>query len=200
MAWYIVQVNPNCERKAVSEIRRAGFRAHMPRLARVLRHHRTKEPMVKRRPLLVGYIFMRFPGPVDWYALRKCQGVKGVLYLDGRAYQLPREHVAAIMRAQRSMMHEDGETRGVRREMRKGRPDVRIAQHKIKLGGMQPGRHVTAPISGAERVLARILSVTKKGTVKAVVLTGEGDDRRETPVEFSDVDNLELVDSGREAA
>ena len=97
--WFIVQTNPNCERKAVSELRRAGFRAHMPRLARVRRHHRTGEPLIKRRPLLVGYVFMRFPGPVNWYALRQCQGVKGVLYLDGRAYQMPREHVAVIMRA-----------------------------------------------------------------------------------------------------
>jgi hypothetical protein len=46
--WYIVQCNPNCERKAVAEIRRAGFRAHMPRLARVRRHHRTKQPITGR--------------------------------------------------------------------------------------------------------------------------------------------------------
>lgn len=194
--WYIVQCNPNCERKAVAEIRRAGFRAHMPRLARVRRHHRTNEPIVKRHPLLVGYVFMRFPGPANWYALRQCQGVKGVLYIDGRPFQMGREIVATIMRAQRSMKHEDQETKSVRREMRQGRVDVRQAQHKAKLGGMQPGRHITAPMSAAERVLARIVSVTKKGTVKAVVLSGG----RETPVEFTDVDNLELVDAPREAA
>jgi transcriptional antiterminator RfaH len=194
--WFIVQCNPNCERKAVAELRRAGFRAHMPRLARVRHHHRTGEPIIKRRPLLVGYVFMRFPGPVNWYALRQCQGVKGVLYLDGKAYQMPRANVAAIMRAQRSMEYEDGQTRGVRREMRKGRPDVRAAQRQAKLGGMQPGRHITAPMSGAERVLARILSVTKKGTIKAVMLS-EG---REMDVEFTDVDNLELVDERAEAA
>lgn len=194
--WFIVQCNPNCERKAVAEMRRAGFRAHMPRLATVRRHHRTSEPIMKRRPLLVGYVFMRFPGPENWYALRQCQGVKGVLYLDGKAYQMRRETVAQIMRAQRSMEHEDGQTRGVRRELRKGRADVRDAQRKAKLSGMRPGRHITAPMSGAERVLARILSVTRKGTVKAVMLS-EG---REMDVEFTEIDNLELVDSEREAA
>ncbi|UXN73390.1 hypothetical protein N8D56_21325 [Devosia sp. A8/3-2] len=183
--WFIVQTNPNCERKAVAEIRRAGFQAHMPRSARVRHHHRTGEPIIKRRPLLVGYVFMRFPGPANWYALRQCQGVKGVLYLDGKAYQMSRETVATIMRAQRAMEYEDGPTRGVRQEMRKGRADVQDAQRKAKLGGMQPGRHITAPMSGAERVLARILSVTKKGTVKAMMLS-EG---REMPVEFTDVDN-----------
>lgn len=194
--WFIVQCNPNCERKAVAEMRRAGFRAHMPRLATVRRHHRTGEPIIKRRPLLVGYVFMRFPGEPNWYALRQCQGVKGVLYIDGKAYQMSREHVAQIMRVQRSMEFEDGPTRGVRRELRKGRADVRDAQRKAKLGGMQPGRHITAPMSGAERVLARILSVTKKGTIKAVMLS-EG---REMDVEFTDVDNLELVDIRSEAA
>lgn len=194
--WFIVQCNPNCERKAVAELRRAGFRAHMPRLARVRVHHRTGEPIVKRRPLLVGYVFMRFPGPVNWYALRQCQGVKGVLYLDGKAYQMPRETVAAIMRAQRSMEYEDGQTRGVRREMRKGRPDVRAAQRQAKLGGMSPGRHITAPMSGAERVLARVISITKKGTVRAVILS-EG---RELAVEFTDLDNLEVIDRPAEAA
>lgn len=194
--WFIVQTNPNCERKAVAEMRRAGFRAHMPRLATVRRHHRTGEPIIKRRPLMTGYVFMRFPGEVNWYALRKCQGVKGVLYVDGAAYHLPREYVASIMRSQRAMVHEDGQTRGVRKELRKGRTEVREAQRKSKLGGMSPGRYITAPMSAAERILARVIAVTKKGTVRAVIMS-EG---REMPVEFTDVDNLELVDEKRNAA
>jgi hypothetical protein len=55
---------------------------------------------------------------------------------------------------------------------------------------------VTAPMTAAERILARIVAVTKKGTVKAVVLS-EG---REMPVEFTDVDNLKPVDYARNAA
>jgi transcription antitermination factor NusG len=194
--WYIVQCNPNCERKAVAEIRRAGFRAHMPRLARVRRHHRTKQPIICRRPLLVGYIFMRFPGAVNWYALRKCQGVKGVLYIDGRPYEMARAHVAEIMRAQRSMRFEDTGTREVRRELRKGRADVRQAQRTAKLGIMRPGRHITAPMSAGERVMARIEALTKKGTVKAVVLL----DGREIPVEFTDIDAITVLDEKAEAA
>jgi len=195
-SWFIVQCNPNCERKAVAEIRRAGFRAHMPRLAIVRRHHRTKEPIIKRRPLMTGYIFMRFNGPPNWYALRQCQGVKGVLYLDGKAYHMPRSDVATIMRAQRGMDHEDGQTRGVRREMRKGRADVRHAQRQAKLGGFRAGMHITAPMTAAERVLARIVSITKKGTVRAVIIS-EG---REMPVEFTDLDNLEVIAFRDEAA
>lgn len=191
-SWYIVQCNPNCERKAVAEIRRAGFRAHMPRLVSVRRHHRTKEPIMKRRPLMTGYIFMRFPGPVNWYALRQCQGVKGVLYIDGHPYAMPRTDVASIMRAQRSMTHEDGQTRGVRKELRKGRADVRQAQRKAALARFSVGMRVAAPMTGAERTIARIMAITKKGTIRA--------DVGGKLVEFSDVDNLELVDGHAEAA
>lgn len=50
--WYIVVCNPNSERKAAAEIRRRGFGVHVPRNAVVKRHHRTKKPIMKRRPLL----------------------------------------------------------------------------------------------------------------------------------------------------
>lgn len=192
-AWYIVQTNPNNERKAAREMRRRGFGVHIPRMAIVRRHHRTKQPIMKRRPLMVGYVFLRFKGPINWYALRQCQGVKGVLYVDGHPFRMAQSDVVDIIRAQRDMSYDDSQTKGVRREMRKGRSEVREAQRKAKLGGMQPGRHITAPMSPGERILARIVAITKKGTVKAVVVS----DGREMSVEFTDVDNLELVDGDR---
>lgn len=194
--WYIVQTNPNCERKAAREMRRRGFGVHIPRLATVRRHHRTGKPIMKRRPLMSGYVFLRFKGPENWYVLRQCQGVKGVLYVDGHPFPLAHAEVLAIIRAQRAMRYEDKQTRGVRREMRRGRQEVGDASRKSKLIGMQPGRHITAPMTAAERILARIVAVTKKGTVKAVVLA-EG---REIPVEFTDVEVLEPVDFESEAA
>lgn len=194
--WFIVQCNPNCERKAAREMRRRGFGVHIPRMAIVRRHHRTKQPIMKRRPLMVGYVFLRFKGPVNWYVLRQCQGVKGVLYVDGHPFCMAQDDVVDIIRAQRTMAYDDGQTRGIRREMRKGRAEVREATRKAKLGGMQPGKYITAPMSPGERVLARIEAITKKGTVKAFIMA----DGREMPVEFIDVDNLELVDALNEAA
>lgn len=195
--WYIVQTNPNSERKAAREMRRRGFGVHIPRMAIVRRHHRTKLPIMKRRPLMTGYMFLRFKGPANWYALRQCQGVKGVLYVDGHPFRLDHEEVVSIIRAQRSMSYDDSQTRGIRREMRSGpKTAVRDAQRKAKLGGMSPGRHITAPMSAGERVLARIEAVTKKGTIKAVVLMGD----REIPVEFTDIDQIEVVDDRAKAA
>lgn len=194
--WYIVQTNPNSERKAAREMRRRGFGVHIPRAAIVRRHHRTKKPIMKRRPLMTGYLFLRFKGPANWYVLRQCQGVKGVLYLDGRPFRMAHDDVVEIIRAQRSMGYDDGQTRAIRREMRKGRAEVRDAERKAKLGGMQPGRHITAPMSAGERVLARIEAITKKGTVKAFVIAGG----REMAVEFTDVDAIEFVDAKSKAA
>lgn len=194
--WYIVQCNPNCERKAVSEIRRAGFRAHMPKLSSVRRHHRTGEMLIKRRPLMTGYIFMRFTEGENWYALRQCQGVKGVLYIDGHPFRLAREEVAIIMRAQRSMRYEDRQTRDTRREMRTSRMKVDRAVHKAHLASFRVGMHVTVPMTAGERLLARIEAITKRGAIKAVVLS-EG---KEMAVELTDVDNLKPVDGHRDAA
>lgn len=194
--WYIVHCNPNCERKAAAEIRRRGFGVHVPRLAVVRRHHRTKQTIIKRRPLMAGYIFMRFKGPENWYALRQCQGVKGVLYVDGHPAHIKGEDVAAIMRAQRAMKHEDKDTRAIRRELRNARQTVANAAKRAKLSGMQPGRYVSAPMTGFERVIARVESITKKGTVKGVVRV----DGREIQIEFTDVDNLEVIDGVDEAA
>lgn len=196
--WYIVQTNPSSERKAAREMRRRGFGVHVPRAATVRIHHRTGKPIMKRRPLMTGYLFLRFKGPENWYRLRQCQGVKGVLYVDGHPFRFPHSDVLAIIRAQRSMAYDDSDTRSTRREMRKtnGKADVGAAQRKSKMGGMSPGRHIRVPMSAGERVLARIQAITKKGTVKAVVLL----DDREIPVEFTDIDSIEFIDEKAEAA
>lgn len=204
--WYIVQSNPGSDKKAAREMRRRGFGVHVPRAVSVRIHHRTGKPIMKRRPLMTGYLFLRFKGPENWYRLRQCQGVKGVLYIDGHPFRMAHDDVLAIIRAQRSMAYDDSDTRSTRRAMHtamrkgNGKADVQQAQRSSKLGGMSPGRHIRVPMSAGERVLARIEAITKKGTVKAFVIIGEGDDRREIPVEFTDIDAIEFVDDKAEAA
>lgn len=196
MAWYIVQTNPNSERKAAREMRRRGFGVHIPRLVTLKIHHRTKKPILKRRPLMTGYVFMRFKGPENWYELRQCQGVKGVLYVDGHPFRMDQADVIAIIRAQRYFRYEDRNTRDTRMQMRFGGMGVGKARHKVAISRFRVGMDVAAPMTGAERIIARIVAVTKKGTVRAII-RGEG---RDIPVEFTDVDNLEPVDLKAEAA
>lgn len=197
--WFIIQTNPQCESKAVDEIRRAGFRAYLPKAARDVRHHRTKELILKRRPALVGYVFMRFPdGRPNWYALRQCQGVKGVLYCDGKPYELPQASVASLMRAQRSASYDTANARAYRLSRRRGeKQSISRAVAKAKF---KPGMNVRAVAGPWQHIIARIERVTKTGTIKAVAsILG-----RETPMEFTESDNVEVVSaalaSDREAA
>lgn len=185
--WYIVQCNPNCERKAAAEMRRRGFGVHVPRSAVVKRHHRTKKPIMKRRPLLVGYVFMRFKGPENWFALRQCQGVKGVLYIGNeKPFELPQSDLLAIIRAQRSMAYDDAQTRGIRKQMRMGKREVSAADRRAKLDRFHKGMDISAPMSAAERVIAQIVHITKKGTIKA--------DIGGMTVEFTNIDDLEVIE------
>lgn len=187
--WYIVHVNPQCEAKAAAEIRRAGFRAYLPQSVRSTIHHRTKRLILKRRPALVGYIFMRFPtGRPNWYALRQCQGVKGVLYADGKPYALAQQAVAAIMRAQRSATYDTATARSYRLAKRQGERES-LARSAVK-SRFQRGMHVThAAGHPLANIIARIERITKRGTIEAVAsLMG-----RETPMEFTDLSELEIV-------
>ena len=60
MAWHIIETNPQCERKAAAELRRAGLRVYMPKRQIESRHARTKAPEVKRKPVMIGYLFTRW--------------------------------------------------------------------------------------------------------------------------------------------
>lgn len=193
--WFIIQTNPQCETKAVEEIRRAGFRAYLPKAARDVRHHRTKELILKRRPALVGYVFMRFPDQrPNWYALRQCQGVKGVLYCDGRPYELAHGQVAALMRAQRAANYDTANARTYRLSKRRGeKQSISRAVAKAKF---KPGMHVRATSGPWEHMIARIQRITNAGRIEAITsLFG-----RETPVTYAESDGLDVVDLEAEAA
>lgn len=100
--WFVIQTNPNCERKAAAELRRAGVRAYLPKRSFERRNRRTGVVNVKTVPLLTGYLFIRFPQDIqDWFTVRRCQGVKGVLMIDGVYGQIPNSIVASFMRRQR---------------------------------------------------------------------------------------------------
>lgn len=189
--WFIVQTNPQCERKAVEEIRRAGFRAYLPKAGRVIRHHRTKLVSIKRSPALVGYIFMRFPdGAPNWYALRQCQGVKGVLYCDGRPYQLARELVASIMRAQRALDYDVKEAKRYRLDARRGKREP--LDKSLLRQRFRPGARVRSTSGPFASIIAEVIRVTDRGTVQAIAnILG-----KDVPVEYAlteGVDSLEIV-------
>ena len=195
MTWYIIQCNPQNEKKAAEEIRRAGFRAYLPKAGRVIRHHRTKLVSIKRSPALVGYLFMRFPdGQPNWYALRQCQGVKGVLYCDGKPYALARELVAGLMRAQRALDYDVKEAKRYRMDKRRGERaplDKSLLRQRFKVGTKV--RSSSGPFAS---IIAEVKRVTDRGTVQAVAnILG-----KDVPVEYALTEGAETLELVTDAA
>jgi len=194
-AWFVIQTNPNSEKKAVGELRRAGVRVYLPKQVIERQHRRTKQKIIKHRPLFVGYLFIRFPdemydrrGVPPFGLARKCQGVKEFLRAMNEVGQwepfpVPDRAVATIMRRQRGKQF-DGAA------IRKAEEAARMSRYKI--GGM--ARVVDGPF---ESFMATIEKLHSDHSVEATVsLFG-----RETTVRFDDPGQmLEPVTDGRKAA
>lgn len=95
--WYIVRTNPQCENRAVRSLTEAGFDAYTPILRKPIIHHRTKKRIVREFPLMRGYIFLGMGGPQrHWGFVRKCDGVKSILGIDGRPLAIDTADVEAF--------------------------------------------------------------------------------------------------------
>ena len=112
--WFVIQTNPRSERKAAAELRRAGLRVYIPtRSEQVTNRRKAHRPEMRFKPLLIGYIFVRFPaamydrwGTPPFDLARRCQGVRGfVRVADERnewmPFSVPDKDVRAFIRRQR---------------------------------------------------------------------------------------------------
>ena len=131
--WYVIQTNPQCERKATAELRRAGIRVYMPKRQIETKHARTKAPQIKRRPVLVGYLFVRFPdeqvdrrGVPHFAIARACQGVKDFVRVinardEWEPWPIPKRIVAAMMARDRHHEFDDDKLQAWWKAERKAR-------------------------------------------------------------------------------
>lgn len=167
--WYVVATNPNCEKKAVNELRRAGLRVYLPQKATERVHRRTKAVLVKHRPLMVGYLFVRFPdalldrrGVPPFGIARACQGVKEFLRAindqdEWEPFAIPEQYVAAIMRRQRG------------REFGKPAPD-RPEERRARLAEkFKPGREMRVSEGPFASFNATIQQLLDNGSVLSEV-------------------------------
>lgn len=112
--WFVIQTNPQCEKKADGELRRAGLRVYLPKRSYEVKDRKNhSEPAVRWRPLLIGYLFVRFPdhlldrnGNPPFGIVRECQGVKNFVrvaneYGEWEPIGIPDRMVADFMRRQR---------------------------------------------------------------------------------------------------
>lgn len=111
--WFVIQTNPNCEKKAALELRRIGIRAYIPTRHIEYRHRMRRETAVKSRPLLIGYLFVRFTAESadafsrpNFGAARGCDGVKNFVRVANQfgewvPFSVPHRIIADFMRRQR---------------------------------------------------------------------------------------------------
>jgi transcription antitermination factor NusG len=112
--WYVVQSFPQAEKRASDELRRAGLRVYLPKRTYEVRDRKEAEGRKMRfRPLLIGYLFIRFPdmlldrfGRPHFAIVRDCQNVRGfVRVADGlgewKPIAIDDRDVASFMRRQR---------------------------------------------------------------------------------------------------
>jgi len=169
MDWYVLRTHAQAERRAAAELRRAGLRVYLPRRSFETRNRRTRAVTVKSLPLLIGYLFARFPeemldgrGVPPFALARACPSVGGILSaLDARGerapFPVPDSVIAEFMRRQRA------------REF--GRPAVDDPHRRAgRLTARFPVGRVTRVAAGPlEALLATIEGLRDDGSVDATV-------------------------------
>lgn len=159
--WFVVRTNPNCETKAAANLSRAGYGPYVPVWRREKQHRRTKQWTETVRPLMTGYLFVEMPhGPLDWFTLRACQGVKGVLGVtdargETKPFPIPSRLVERVMAAQLNLMFDD--TREA-----KARRGQEAAQYR-------PGEQIMVTKGPFASFTATVDSVRPNGTVQALI-------------------------------
>lgn len=199
MTWFIIQTNPQSERKAAGELRRAGLRVYMPKKQIEAKHARTKATEIKRRPVLVGYLFVRFPpermdrrGVPHFATVRACQGVRDFVRVinardEWEPWPIPERVVAAIM--QRARRHEFDDKQ--LQEWWRAEQKARFAQL------VTPGARVLVKEGPFAAFEAIVEGLTSSNAVRTrVQIFG-----RDTPVTFEDPENqLEPIAKSARAA
>lgn len=175
--WYVVRTTVKGEGKAFDSIRKAGYDVYFPRRRVEVQHRRTKTYVVKEQPLMPRYLFVGQPkvNP-DFYHLRNCDGVEGVLGVDGRPIRVSEKSVEDIYLAEIEMDFDD--TRAARIHRKEELASVKEnTARQFPAGQSVLVVDLSNPFSEREGV---VVEVTRTGNIRTLLeLFG-----RMTPVEF----------------
>ena len=179
--WYAVKARPGTQRRAAPRIggapyregefiiernlRDAGFEVYMPSYRRDLRHHRTNEYQERRFAMLVGYSFVNLPSR-DFFALSRVDGVTAILGVRGAPTVISGLHVDALRLAELEAMSTLERERYARKE--RTRKQIEEEFPRGKRIQIAPSHRIVGGM------LASVLDVTGRKTIKAVVETLSG--------------------------
>lgn len=175
--WYVVRTTVKGEVKAAENIRKAGFDTYYPRRRVEVQHRRTKVFVVKEEPLMPRYLFVGQPkvNP-DFYRLRNCDGVEGILGVDGRPIGVSHKSVEDIYLAEIEMDFDD--TRAAR--IHRKEEAVSVKENTIRQYPAGQSVVVIDPVNPFSEHAVVVHDVTKAGKIRTLIeLFG-----RMTSVEF----------------
>lgn len=176
MSWYAIKTRPGTQRLATPRVgetedrkgefiiernlRDADFEIFMPSFRKDIKHHRTKELIERRFAMIVGYSLVYLPTR-DFYRLSRVDGVTAILGVAGCPLRISDFDVdmlrdAEAMAGSALQRERDARKRRSRKQLQEEFPKdvtIRIAPEHRLVGGM----------------LATVLDVTGRNTVKAVV-------------------------------
>ncbi|MCZ4089347.1 hypothetical protein [Sinorhizobium psoraleae] len=143
-----------------------------------IKHHRTKELQERRFAMLVGYCFVDLMKGGDFFSLSQVDGVTAILGIAGRPLQIPNDCIKDLVEAEASAeatleRERNARKKRTKKELQQEYPEgkvVTIAPSHRLVGGM----------------LATVLDVTSRNTVKTLVKTLSGLVRVEVPLELID--------------
>lgn len=153
--WYVIESNIKCEAKAAQNLADAGFTPYLPKQKFEIIHHRTKKRVEKTVNLFRQYLFVGMPKTApNWFALRRCEGVKCVLGID-EPLIVPTAQVRDFWRKEQDMQFDSTREARLHRgeTMQKRFPKGRKFKHRI----------ADVPF------IAQVESVNARGVITAMV-------------------------------
>jgi transcriptional antiterminator RfaH len=94
--WFLVHTQPNAESKAVLHLGAQGFRTHLPKITKTIRHARQLRDV--RTPLFPRYIFVILDlGRDRFLSVRSTIGVSSLFSCGGRPVPVPEGVVEALI-------------------------------------------------------------------------------------------------------
>lgn len=189
-SWFAIRIKPGFQRMASKwdaaneehrlesiierNLRENGVECFMPCFRVETRHHRTKQWMEKRFPMLGGYAFVNLPR-LNFEEIRKIDGVmcllKPVKEMPPVRFSL--DDIGALMDAE----HEAYEAFVLAREKRIQREAAKLNKTtRRQMEKMFPPNTTAVIADGAPfaGMLARVLGPSSRGKVKAVIETLNG--------------------------
>lgn len=189
--WYVALTTPQAEKKAATELRRAGIRVYVPKRTKAMKPRKDGSRRQKAVPLMAGYVLIRFPmemldrhGVHPFGIAKGCQGVRDFVRWVGKSGEkepvpVPDAVVREFIARQRGREFDDEAIRRAMEEARRAANEARWAgfRHAIKSG--DPMRVIGGPF---ESFLATIVALDdKKGADVLINIFG-----RLTPVHMEE--------------